>query len=168
MQRVVGRAGAVEEAVAAGVLERDGEGLRFTHPLFAASAYDGASVAERKAMHARLGSVVTDPEERARQLAEAADGPDAKVATFVEAAAARVAARGALDAAARLAKLAVELTPGARHEILHKRRLDHARYVRGATPRLPPEADASVSRAEPRTRRRGRAGLGGRAGKRGA
>jgi DNA-binding CsgD family transcriptional regulator len=126
---VAGGTDAIDEAVAAGVLERDGDSVRFTHPLFAASAYEGASAAERKAMHARLGAVVIDPEERARQLAEAADGPDAKIATFVEAAAASVASRGAPDAAVRLAKLSVELTPTTRRHALHKRRLDCARYA---------------------------------------
>jgi DNA-binding CsgD family transcriptional regulator len=126
---VVGGSAAIEEAIAAGVLERDGESLRFTHPLFAASAYEDASEQERKAMHARLSRIVTDPEERARHLAEAADGPDATIATFVEAAAASVAARGAPDAAVRLAKLAVELTPAGRRNAMHKRRLDSARYA---------------------------------------
>jgi DNA-binding CsgD family transcriptional regulator len=129
---VVGRSGAIEDAIAAGVLERDGDSLHFTHPLFAASAYEDAAQHERQAMHARLGRVVTEPEERARQLAEGTDRPDAKIATFVEAAAASVAARGAPDAAARLAKLAVALTPPTRHAVLHKRRLDHARFVRAA------------------------------------
>jgi DNA-binding CsgD family transcriptional regulator len=126
---VVGSADAVAEAIEAGVLERNGDSLRFTHPLFAASAYEDAPESERKAVHARLSQVVTDPEERARQLAEAADGPDAKIAAFVEAAAASVAARGAPDSAVRLAKLAVELTPLTRRNVLHKRRLDCARYA---------------------------------------
>ncbi|MFL5919625.1 MAG: AAA family ATPase [Gaiellaceae bacterium] len=120
---------AIAEASSAGVLERNGDVLRFTHPLFASTVYDDTPLRDRKAMHRRLGAVVTDPEERARHLADGADGPDATVAAFVEAAAARVAARGAPDAAARLAKLAVELTPPHRRNVLHKRRLDSARYV---------------------------------------
>jgi DNA-binding NarL/FixJ family response regulator len=119
---------AIAEAVSAGVLQREGESLRFTHPLFAASVYEDTTADDRKAMHRRLASVVTDPEERARQLAEGADGPDATISAFVEAAAARVAARGAPDAAVRLARRAVELTPADRRNALHKRRLDCARY----------------------------------------
>jgi DNA-binding CsgD family transcriptional regulator len=119
----------IGEAVAAGVLERDNGSLRFTHPLFAASVYEDTPSDDRKAMHRRLAAVVTDPEERARQLAEGADGPDTTIATFVEAAAARVASRGAPHAAVRLAKLAVELTPRTRRNALHKRRLDCARYA---------------------------------------
>jgi DNA-binding CsgD family transcriptional regulator len=123
---------AIAEAVAAGVLQREGESLRFTHPLFAASVYEDTAADDRKAMHGRLASVVTDPEERARQLAEAADGPDATISAFVEAAAASVVARGAPDAGVRLAKLAVELTPPGRLQVLHKRRLDCARYASAA------------------------------------
>jgi DNA-binding CsgD family transcriptional regulator len=141
---VVGGSDAVEEAIAAGVLDRDGDSLRFTHPLFAAGAYEETPKTDRKAMHARLGDLVTDPEERARQLAEAANGPDAKIAAFVEAAAASVAARGAPDAAVRLAKLAVELTPTTRRNVLHKRRLDCARYAFAAGD--PAHAETLLSR----------------------
>jgi len=128
LKAVTGGGNAVAEAVSSGVLELHGESPRFTHPLFAASVYDDAPQAQRKAMHKRLAQVVTEPEERARQLAEAADGPDAAIATFVEAAAARAVARGAPDAGVRLAKLAADLTPPHRRNALHKRRLDCARY----------------------------------------
>jgi DNA-binding CsgD family transcriptional regulator len=120
---------AIAEVVAAGVVERNGNVLRFTHPLFAAGIYDAGATSERKAIHSRLATVVTDPEERARHLAEGAEGPDATVAAFVDAAAASVAARGAPAAAARLAKLAVDLTPFERRHVLHKRRLDWSRYT---------------------------------------
>jgi DNA-binding CsgD family transcriptional regulator len=126
---VAGGSDAIDEAVAAGVLERDGDSLRFTHPLFAASVYEQASPAERTEMHKRLAQVVSEPQERARQLAEGAEGPDATIATFVEAAAASAASRGAPDAAVRLATLAVELTPAGRRNARHKRRLDCARYA---------------------------------------
>jgi DNA-binding CsgD family transcriptional regulator len=126
---VAGGSDAIDEAVAVGVLVRDGDSLRFTHPLFAASVYEEAPPAKRTEMHRRLAQVVSEPQERARQLAEGADGPDATIATFVEAAAASVASRGAPDAAVRLAKLAVELTPASRRNARHKRRLDCARYT---------------------------------------
>jgi DNA-binding CsgD family transcriptional regulator len=128
VEAVTGDRNAIPEAVSAGVLELHGESLRFAHPLFAASVYEDASQTQRKEMHKRLAQVVTEPEERARQLAEAADGPDAAIATFVEAAAARAVARGAPDTGVRLAKLAADLTPGHRRNALHKRRLDCARY----------------------------------------
>lgn len=129
VQAAVGNgSAAIAEAVSAGVLETDGELLHFAHPLFAAGVYDDSAPADRRAMHSCLAKVVSDPEERARHLAESAEGPSAKVAGVVEAAAANVAARGAADAAARLAKLAVDLTPPDQRDALHKRRLDCARY----------------------------------------
>jgi DNA-binding CsgD family transcriptional regulator len=128
VETVAGGTNAIAEAVSSGVLELHGDSLRFAHPLFAATVYEDAAQVERKAVHKRLAQVVTEPEERARQLAEAADGPDAAIATFLEAAAARAVARGAPDAGVRLAKLAADLTPAHRRNALHKRRLDGARY----------------------------------------
>ncbi len=58
-----------------------------------------------------LAGAVADLEERARHLALAAEGPDAAVASELEAAAEQAAARGATAAAAELCELAAELTP---------------------------------------------------------
>ena len=99
------------EAIAAGILDGGGEMLRFTHPLLASTLYEDSPPAERRDLHARLAGIVEDLEERARHLAEATDGPDEDVASALEAAGANVVARGAPDAAARLAKQAVFLTP---------------------------------------------------------
>jgi tetratricopeptide (TPR) repeat protein len=119
---------ALSEAVAAGVLERRGETLRFTHPLLASSLYEETSGDERRDLHSRLAELVGDPEERARHLAEAAEGPGEPVAAALEAAAASVARRGAADAAARLAKQAVELTPTDRRAEAHRRTVALGRY----------------------------------------
>src|SRR5205823_10415122 len=64
----------------------------------------------------RLAAVVGSEEERARHLANAADGPDETVAAILEAAARGARARGAAESAASLADLAVELTPSAAAE----------------------------------------------------
>jgi predicted ATPase len=93
---------AAAAAVAAGVLEQDGERLVFAHPLLATVAYQLLAAPERRALHARLAEILDDPEERARHLALAADRPDEAVATALETAARRAAARGAPDAAAEL------------------------------------------------------------------
>ena len=120
---------ALSEAVSEGVLERDGETLRFTHPLLASTLYGHSSRATRRDLHRRIAALVTDPEERAGHLAEAADGPDEELAGALEAAAAGVFARGAPDTAARLARQASELTPGGRGAEAHRRRLARARYT---------------------------------------
>lgn len=127
-QAVGGGHTAVTEAIAAGILDGDGEALRFTHPLFASTLYEESPLQQRRDIHGRLARIVGDPEERARHLAEAADGPDEEVASALEAAASNVVARGAPDAGARLAKQAVALTPPDRQAEGHRRRLAWARY----------------------------------------
>ena len=52
--------------------------IRFAHPLLASICYEQAPVWKRRAVHRALAEVVTDSEERARHLALAADGPDAR------------------------------------------------------------------------------------------
>jgi hypothetical protein len=128
-EAVESAAAGIEDAVRAGVLERAGEVLRFQHPLYAATVYEEALVRERRLMHERLAAVVVEPEEQALHLAESVDRADERVAALVEAAAAIAAARGAPDAAVRLAKRSVELTPADRGGALHRRRLASARYA---------------------------------------
>jgi DNA-binding CsgD family transcriptional regulator len=96
---------ALEEAARAGVVELDGSGVVFAHPLLASVCYEEAPVWRRRGAHARLAEVVMDVEERARHLALAAEGPDPAAAAALEAAAEHAAARGATAAAAELAEL---------------------------------------------------------------
>ena len=84
--------------------------VRFTHPLLAAAAYASAGPAERRDVHAALAAHVR-PEERARHLALAADGPDAQVAAALDDAAGLARARGAPAEAAELLEEARRLTP---------------------------------------------------------
>ena len=116
----------VDELIAAGVLVDDGDAICFAHPLLAGTAYSTASSGERGAAHRLLAGLAADPEERGHHLAAAADVPDAGVAAAVDAASAQARARGATDAAARLAARAVELTPSADIADLHRRRLAEA------------------------------------------
>ena len=78
---------ALEAAVREGVVEHDGERVRFVHPLLASICYEQAPLWKRRAVHKALASAVKDVEERARHLALAAEGPDAAVASELDAAA---------------------------------------------------------------------------------
>ena len=106
-------AAGLEEALAADVVVRDGERLRFSHPLIAAVVEERTPPAEWRAVHAGLAEQAEDPEQRARHLAAAVEGPDETVAAALADAAARAEARGATTAAAELARAAAELTPPA-------------------------------------------------------
>jgi len=102
---------AVEAAVQAGVVELDGERVRFTHPLLASVAHAQLPPARRRRLHGRLAGILDDPEERGRHLALAADRPDAEVAAALDEAARRARARGAPGAAAELWEQARRLSP---------------------------------------------------------
>jgi len=102
---------ALDAAVREGVVELDDSRLWFAHPLLASICYEQAPVSKRRAVHLALAEAVDDIEERAHHLALAADGPDATIATGLDEAAERAAARGASAAAAELSELAARLTP---------------------------------------------------------
>lgn len=97
----------LDAAEQAGIVSvRDGV-LRFDHPLLASTLYASASTAKRRDVHRALAGVVREPEERARHLALAADGPDETVAPLLEDAAEQARQRGAPAAAAELLELAL-------------------------------------------------------------
>jgi DNA-binding CsgD family transcriptional regulator len=118
----------LEEALEARVLEREGDRLRFAHPLFAAVAYGEASAMERRDAHRLLGELVGDPEERALHLGRGSDVPDETVAATLEAAADRAAQRGVPETAAELDHHAERLTPAAQTEDAARRATQAARY----------------------------------------
>jgi DNA-binding CsgD family transcriptional regulator len=113
----------LDAALDAGVLLVDEGRLRFSHPLLAVAASARLAPSARRKLHARLAATLTDPEERARHLVLAADGPDAAVAAAVEQGAARARTRGAPEVAAELAEAAVRLTPAEQVEELRRRRI---------------------------------------------
>lgn len=100
-----------EAAADVGIVRLADEHVRFAHPLFADAAYAQLDPARRREVHRRLADVVDDPEERARHLALAADGPDEAVASALESAARGAVARGAPESASELHELAARLTP---------------------------------------------------------
>jgi DNA-binding CsgD family transcriptional regulator len=126
-----GRAG-IAEAVAAGVLEQTDGSLRLAHPILASTLYEDTPASQRRELHRRLAELVVEPEERARHLAEAADGPDEELAAALEAAAASSASRGSPESGAKLAKRAFDLTPSERRSEAHRRGLQWARLTAAA------------------------------------
>jgi DNA-binding CsgD family transcriptional regulator len=115
----------LSDALEAGILEVEGDRLRFAHPLLRSAAVSSSTLAQRRTLHARLATPVSDREERARHLALATPRPSGKVAAVVEEAAESVHARGA-SAAAELGELAVQLTPPEEVEDVRRRVLDCA------------------------------------------
>ncbi len=114
---------ALDTALDAGVLLVEEGRLRFSHPLFGVAASARLAPSARRALHARLAATLVDPEERARHLVLAVDGPDAGVAAAVEQGADRARARGAPEVAAELAEAAVRLTPPDQVEEVRRRRV---------------------------------------------
>ncbi|MDV3129510.1 AAA family ATPase [Mycobacterium sp. 21AC1] len=100
-------------AKAAGLIEF-GESVRFRHPLVRSAVYHRAAPEARRAVHRALATVtdpVLDPDRRAWQAAQAAEGPDEEVAAALDRAAGRARQRGGMAAEAVLAERSAELTP---------------------------------------------------------
>jgi DNA-binding NarL/FixJ family response regulator len=93
-------------------IDEDGR-IHFVHPLFASSVYAAAPLARRRETHRALVDAVSDPAERARHLALAADGADEGVLDQLRAAARHARAHAAPDTAAELIELALRLAPEA-------------------------------------------------------
>lgn len=101
---------AMEPAERAGLVQVEGRNVNFVHPLFASAVYGSARPERRRRLHHRLAARVTDPEERARHLALAAEGPSEKIASALEEAAIQARLKGAPEGAAELLELAASLT----------------------------------------------------------
>ena len=108
-------------AIENGVVEAVGDRLRFTHPLLASAVYQRIPPARRRELHARLATIVRDPEERARHLALSVEGPDVAVAAALDEAALLASSRGAPQSAAELWEMARRATPRDRDEDLVRR-----------------------------------------------
>jgi DNA-binding CsgD family transcriptional regulator len=119
----------LQPAIESGVVTVTDEEIRFTHPLRAIAARAGTSSARRREIHSKAATAMADPEERARHLALAAEGPSDDTAAVLEEAARRARARGAPGAASELLALAGRLTPPDRVDDLHRRGLAEAEYL---------------------------------------
>ncbi len=113
-REVLARAGlrdGLQPALDGGVVEMDGDRIRFTHPLIGAAAWFAATEERRREIHRTLADAVESREQRARHLAAAAESPNREIATVLEQAAATAHLRGAAAAAADFLDRALELTP---------------------------------------------------------
>jgi DNA-binding CsgD family transcriptional regulator len=95
----------------AGILRHHDGVWEFEHPLVRSAATSLLTHAERRAAHAQLAGLATDPVERAGHIASAALPQGEEAAATVEAGAREAARRGAPLEGARLADQAVALTP---------------------------------------------------------
>ncbi|MDQ6709352.1 MAG: AAA family ATPase [Candidatus Dormibacteraeota bacterium] len=101
----------VDIGFAHAVLDVDTDGVvRFAHPLLASAVYAEVAPIQRRELQYHAAEIAEDEEERARHLALAATTPDEAVASVLDAAATRAAARGTPEAAAELARHALRLT----------------------------------------------------------
>ena len=119
----------LSEAVEAGVLELDGQRLRFAHPLIASIPYEDLEPPARRQLHERLAQTVTDPEQHARHAALGTAHASASVAAALEVAARHARSRGSLESAAELAALAMTMTPASDPEDLLRRTTSAAEYL---------------------------------------
>jgi DNA-binding CsgD family transcriptional regulator len=101
--------------------------LAFHHPLVRATVVELAHAEERRAAHRVLAEAWSDqPERRAWHLGEASVEPDEAVAAQLEAAAARILARGDAVGCVKALTRASELSPGTADR---RRRLAAAAYI---------------------------------------
>jgi DNA-binding CsgD family transcriptional regulator len=119
----------ITEALGAGVLELDGQRVRFTHPLIASIPYADLAPDARQRLHERLAATVTEPEEHARHAALGSSGQSAAVAIALDVAARHARGRGSIDAAAELAELAMARTPAGDVDDLLRRTVDAAEFL---------------------------------------
>ena len=101
----------LDDAIDAGLVNLDGQAIRFSHPLIASTVVAAAGAAARREAHRALAGAVLEGEARARHLALASAAPDAEVARALEDAAREAERRGATEAAVELYRLAVDRTP---------------------------------------------------------
>ena len=99
-------------AEAIGLVQLNDALVQFRHPLVRAAIYQSALTSDRQAAHAALADAhISDPDRSVWHRAASLSGPDAKVASDLEATAKRALQRGAPAVAAAALERAAELTP---------------------------------------------------------
>ena len=119
---------AIDQAIDGGIIERDGDSLRFTHPLLRSVLYAEMTLNERRHLHRRLGAVAEEIEDLAWHLALGAEGPSEQIAGIVDGAARHAGSRGAPASAAVLEEQATRLTPASRPAEARERSVRAADY----------------------------------------
>jgi DNA-binding CsgD family transcriptional regulator len=119
---------AIDQAIDKGIIERDGDLLRFTHPLLRSVLYADMTMTERRHVHRLLADVADGVEDRAWHLALGADRPSEDIAGLLDSVARHAAARGAPDEGAALTEQAVRLTPATLPEVARAREVRAADY----------------------------------------
>jgi hypothetical protein len=99
----------LETAESRGLVDIEGNRVRFSHPLLARGLYTDARPSRRRKMHRALAQVEALPEVKARHLALATTSEDPATLEALDAAAEAARARGASAAAAELVDLAIGL-----------------------------------------------------------
>ncbi|HUK97069.1 MAG TPA: AAA family ATPase [Gaiellaceae bacterium] len=157
------RAGIDREAMTAalrtGVIQLDGERLRFAHPLLANAAYELLLPEERRELHARLAAAADDPVERGHHVARSASAPDESAAELLDGAAEEAGRLGDHAGAARFLVRGIELSADRRAEATVRRELRaavelelggdaeaSAALARSLVDRLPPGPDRARAR----------------------
>ena len=112
-----------------GLIERDGDRVRFAHPLYRSAVYEAEPRDRRQALHRRISGILTDPEEAGLHLALSAATPDADLATTVAERADDALRRGAFDSAVALFQHALRLTPAGATALRLDRTLAIARIL---------------------------------------
>jgi len=102
---------AMDQVIDDGLIRRDSDALRFTHPLLGPVLYAEMTMSERRDVHRRLAASAVDVEEHAWHVALGASGPAEEIAALLDRAARHAAGRGAPEAAAVLAEQALRMTP---------------------------------------------------------
>jgi DNA-binding CsgD family transcriptional regulator len=108
--------GAIDQAVAYGMLAIEADRARASHPLLAAAAVRSAGTDERRELHLQLSAILDDAPRSARHLALATDSPDSERARVIAVAAVSARQRGATLDAVELAEHALRLTPPGEEE----------------------------------------------------
>jgi len=119
---------AIDQAIDDGIIERDGDSLRFTHPLLRSVLYTEMSLNERRHLHRQLATVAEEIEDLAWHLALGAEGPSEEIAEIVDGAAKHAGSRGAPASAAVLEEQATRLTPASHPREARERSVRAADY----------------------------------------